>query len=174
MNAIILVLILIIILVIIAIVIWRLIFSNLFQVRSKLSLTIREKIFPDIQKTVNILISLSSAAIVLTFSILQIITNKPILYKSYLITSWISFALTIFFGIGSMVLLYILRAQYMIVVRDVEKVDKEKDIDIKNELGASLDKAQKIEKSFHILLYSQAVTFISAIIFLLIFAITNL
>jgi len=38
----------------------------------------------------------------------------------------------------------------------------------------NIDEAKKIEKSFHILLYSQSVTFVSAIIFLVIFTILNL
>jgi len=142
--------------------------------RDKLSLNIREKIFPDIHKTVNTLISLSAAAIVLTFSILKIFTNQTILYKSYLIASLVSFALAILFVIGTMVLLYILHAQYMIVVRDMEEANKDKNTAVKSELGLSLDKAKKIEKSFHILLYSQSVTFVSAIIFLVIFTILNL
>ena len=73
-----------------------------------------------------------------------------------------------------MVLLYILRAQYLIVVRDLNMADKEEDIEVLNELKSSLNIARKIEKIFHILLYSQAVTFVSAIIFLVIFTIINI
>ena len=170
----ILAIILIIIFFITAIAVWRLLFCHLFQIKSKLSFAIREKVWPDIHRTINTLTSLAAAAIVLTFSILKIFEAPSVLYKSYLIASLISFTFAILFGIGSMTLLYILRAQYMIVMRDFGRARKEKNSEVIDILEPSLDRAAKIERNFHILLYSQAVTFGSAIIFLVIFTIINL
>lgn len=175
MSAEILALILIVIFIIVAQIIWRLFFCHLFQIRDKLSLEIREAIFPDIHKTINTLISLAAAAIVLTFSIVKILKVQDMFYKPYLIASWISFTLVILFGVGSMIILYILRAQYMITIRNLERARKEAEVEEKvvNDLESSLNKGKKIERTFHILLYCQAVTFVSAIIFLVMFTIAN-
>ncbi|HWR84067.1 MAG TPA: hypothetical protein VN285_12270 [Candidatus Deferrimicrobium sp.] len=168
----------------IALITWHLLFRHIFQVRRKLSFNIREKIFPDMQRTVNVLVSLAAAAIVLTFSITKVPPPIDITHRVYLVLSWLGFALSILFGISSLVVLYIWRALSMIVMRELEVLEdrvnqlertgRDEESDEPDELGPLIDRARQFERKVHLCTYCQFVAFVSAVIFLLIFSIVNI
>ncbi|MDD5032495.1 MAG: hypothetical protein PHR36_05685 [Patescibacteria group bacterium] len=156
--------------VLIALVIWRFVFSNLFQLIYKTSISIREKVFPDIHKTTTTLISLSSSAIILTFSVLKFVEIKNMVMKNYLVMSWIGFTLTVVSGIIAMLLLYVARTQNLIVLNSMERIRSDKSA-IK-ELDY-IKTAIKSEKVFNGFLYVQFVSFVGSMILLVLFIIKN-
>ncbi len=153
---------------------WFYLFKHLFNLRHKLSTNIREEVYPDIHKTVNLLISLSSAAIVLTFSILQFLNQHPIKCKYFIITSWLSFTLVVIFGMVILTFLYIFRAQYKVMLQCIKKAKDDPTSETAEDAITSINSVMDKDISLHVLLYMQSISFVSGIIFLMIFAIINI
>jgi hypothetical protein len=128
---------------------WRILFRHLAQLQSKLSLKIREKVLPDVDRSNTTFITLSSAAVVLTFSILQIWSNKPMVKQYYLVISWVGFALTVLTGALLSIGLYIYRTHYHCVIKDFEgSLDEEGKMKKQHgdTLKVSLDKSKTMER----------------------------
>ncbi|MEK6289023.1 MAG: hypothetical protein AABO57_25165 [Acidobacteriota bacterium] len=156
---------------------WRILFRHLARLQSKLSLKIREKVLPDIDRSNTTFITLSSAAVVLTFSILQIWSNKPMIKQYYLVVSWVGFALTLLTGALLGIGLYIYRTHYHCVIKEVEaSLDEEGKMNKQDgdRLKGSLATSQTMERLLFSLITLQPMLFLLSIVYLLMFAIWNL
>ena len=163
------------------ILLWKRLFKPFLELQGKISDNIREKIFPDIYKSNNTITSLSAAAIVLTFSILEIVSEKIIFYKGLLIISWISFSLTVLLGVTIGVLSYITRAQYKVAIFSVKEYLESQDDSTEGQQDNStgknarlyLGKATELQRILILSLSAQAILFMSGIMFVTSFAIMN-
>ncbi|MGA3287023.1 MAG: hypothetical protein ABSD46_06335 [Bacteroidota bacterium] len=108
---------LIIALVILLILFWKWSISPLFIYEGKLSHNIKERVFPHIVEIDKTAITLSSAAIVITVSLLK---ESTLIGKEYLLASWISFSISILFGVFILVIYYTQRLMSNIVNSELE------------------------------------------------------
>lgn len=157
------------------IIFWIIFIHPLFSYRDKLSFKIRETIFPyiiDIDKTI---ITLSSAAIVLTVTFI----TKPLANKQYLIISWISFILCILFGIIILIAHYTQRLIDNVMIIEVHNIigdgksEKEKNPngDKFDEVLNMIKKQSFLTNLLFCLIYLQAVCLFCALLSLILFGI---
>ncbi len=175
LNILVIIINLIAVVLIISFSLWYFLFKPLFEIESKFSFEIKEKILPDLQRTSDSMITLSSAAIFLTFSILKI---KPgvISAEEILIASWFSFALCISFGIVIKIISYIYRTHYFVNLSLFENIKKNKKKNAKklSEFTAIFDREKYFKKMLLIFLFLQPIAFLVSIFFIIFFAIINL
>jgi hypothetical protein len=190
---------LIITLVVLSVLIWVYTIKPLFSISKHLTVRIKEEIIPDIQKFLNLLTTLSSASIVLTFSFLQAFPNKVIELKGFLIGSWVFFGASILMGVTAVNFIFIYRAQLKVMIKKVEdhrklKAEiKENDINNVGELideklintkekieqlnkikpKKALETMIKTQSSLFLVMYLSSVSFFNAIVLLIIFSIGN-
>ncbi len=174
----------ILIAIIIPIILWIFLFKPFFELKGKFSFNIREKIFPDIQKASNSIITLSSAAILLTFSILQIgIVNVS--SKNLIIISWFGFAACILLGILIKIVFYISRAADFIELKKIGewrvslkkmRTSKEKKLSHEKfkEWKSLFNKRQYFLKMLFIFIFLQPILFLTSILYTVLFAVINL
>lgn len=173
MNEKILFIIPIIIIVIFCLWLWFFLFKYLFDIRKKFSTKTRNSLFPDIQKSTNLLITLSSSAIVLTFSIIQI-SKTSIVETNYLICSWVGFILCILTGVVIGIIGYIHKGYYVSIVPIGNKAIEDKNEQEMEYARTVLNKINLFEKILFICLYIQPIIFVISIYFLIWFAVKNL
>jgi hypothetical protein len=154
---------------------WIIFIHPPFLYRKKLSFKIRETIFPyiiDIDKTI---ITISSAAIVLTVTFI----TKPLANKQYLIISWISFILCILFGIIILITHYSQRLIDNVMISEAEKLnigdksekDKNQNVDKFDELLNMIKKQSFLTSLLFCLIYLQTVCLFCALLSLILFGI---
>lgn len=161
---------------VVAYVVWRLLFGPLFQLHDKMSIDIASKVYPEIQSSHNSLTALSAAAIVLTFTILEFYSKDGIEYKAFLITSWVSFALAVIFGIVGNILIYSFSVFSKILINTAMRVAERKE-EVSNSDRSFVDEHMprtfQTKKFIFIALYMQSIAFLVAVSFLSTFAILN-
>ena len=175
--------ILIIGLIVLSILIWTYTIKPLHSISRDLSVRIKEEIIPDIQKFLNLLTTLSSASIVLTFSFLQAFSNKVILYKEILVGSWVLFGASILMGVTAVNLIFIYRAQQKVMIKKFEDhvypiSEAEENIDAEKtekilEAKSSLETMLTTQKRLFLVMYVSSASFFNAIVLLIVFAVSN-
>jgi hypothetical protein len=158
-------------------VLWRILLRNLAALQGKLTVGIRDKVLPDVDRSNTTFITLSSAALVLTFSLLQIWSTKPLEKRYYLVISWVGFAVTVFMGALLSIGLYIYRTHYHCVVKDVETSLSGRDkMDPRDgaRVRLSLNRSKSMERVLFSIITLQPMLFLLSVVYLLMFAIRNL
>jgi hypothetical protein len=155
---------------------WRFLLRYLVRLQGKLSVNVREKILPDIDRVNNTFTTLSAAAIVLTISILQLWSTKAFAKEYYLIVSWIGFALAVFIGAVQGIGFYIYKTHYLCMVKafeDVQKDGKANEAEKEN-LQEYLATLKFLDRLLFTLITLQPMIFTASIIYLLMFAVKNI
>lgn len=142
-------------------------FAPLFELHSlgQRAVDVLERVIPDIQKSSNFITSLSAGAILLTFSIIRVLSGK-FSDKDALIRSWYFFGASIVTGIIIGIIAYILRAHYLVLIKPAERR--------KEELQSLLDKVHSLEISLFFCAFLQLLTFLTSMVYAILFAIKNI
>lgn len=162
-----------------AVLIWVYFFKPIFKLINKLSAIIREEISQDIHTSHNSLTTLASAAIVLTFSVLEIFSISSIYEVSLIVATWIGFLICVLLGMGIGISSYVGRMVSKVLVNSFVAADKKKTAgeniteDDKEVLNYTLVKQMQLQRIRFWLLYGQSVAFATGTIFLTAFAIVN-
>jgi len=162
-----------------AVILWKVLFKPLIGYDKYLSINVREEISENIQSSHNSLTALAAAAIVLTFSVLEIFSKSSIEGIPFIISTWIMFMLCVLFGMGIGISTYVEQAISKVMINGLVSADKkyksQKKITKEEEdrLDYTLKKQYQLLKMRFWLLYSQSVAFASGTLFLTIFAIIN-
>jgi len=165
---------------IISVIIWIFLFKPLFSQVSQLSVNIREELLEGMQTSYTSLTSLSASAIVLTFSVLELLGDKPIQNTPIIIATWISFLLCVLLGMGIGISSYVERAVSKVMVNNFVKAENQNTEQGSVEESVVKDVTFTQKKQFQLLklrvllLFCQSVAFSSGIILMTIFAILNL
>lgn len=135
-----------------------------------------KKILPDVDRVHNTFTTLSAAAIVLTFSILQIWSTKAFVKEYYLIVSWVGFALAVFIGAVQGIGFYIYKTHYLCMIKAFEDAQKDEKVNEagKENLQEYLTTLKILEKRLFALITLQPMIFTVSLIYLLMFAIQNM
>lgn len=156
---------------------WYFFLKSFFKLRSRLSVEIREKIIPDVWKASSSITTLSSAAILLTFSIIRIL-GGDISYKRILIFSWYGFGFCIAIGVTIGILTYIYRTNYLIMINTFLDFDQEKRMEEKEKKGkvaqSLLDGVKRVQIALFSLAFLQPLIFFGSIVLVIIFATKNI
>lgn len=152
---------------------YKLVFQRMFDLRDQLSASLREELLPDIAKSTQLVTTLSSAAIVLSFSILQGFSRNPLDMKHYLVLSWICFVLAVLFGVFLSILLFVFRANYKLMIKAFSDQQKDKQSSTLAKAGKLLRENTKLEKCFFWSIYIQSLAFASGVVLITIFAVLN-
>ena len=153
---------------------WRFLFKPLIALQKQLSLEILEEITPHIDKTSKSLTTLSSAAIVLTISVIQV-AGKDLSYKNVLAVSWYFFAASIGIGIIMGVISYILRTHNLVLTKHaLPALAQKRNKKNKKIAGNLLKKVLNFEKTLFIFAFFQLVTFFAAMCYAISFAVRNI
>ena len=162
--------------IIFGLILWFALIRRLIDIQTKQSFNIREAVIPDIQKVNQYLITLSSSAIILTFTIIQTI-KTTFSCKYLLIASWTGFTVSIFLGIILMVCLYIFRLHYHIELNEFKRASESKGklqskrIQTWEEL---IRFSSNLEKCIFTMLFLQLITFFCAIVYVVFFTTKNI
>jgi len=162
--------------VIYSLVLWCSIFKKYFDLKGNLSIQVKEKILPDISKSNSSIIMLSSAAIPLIFSIVQL-WKDSLLHKYLLIFSLICFTICILVCITINSIIYVFRTSYFVginKVMDTRNYEGEEKRKKREQARDSLNESGYFEKYLFWLLFMQSIVFSMAILYLLLFVIVNL
>lgn len=155
--------------------IWLVFIKPLFRYSNKLSHDIREAVYPGILEIDKTIITISSAAIVLTVQFI----DKPLLEKQYLIFSWIGFSISI--GLGAIILLahYTHRLTDKVMISEFKRLIEEQE-KRQGESQGKEDECSQILKHQHFLsiilfflIYFQAIFLLVSLISLLLFGVKN-
>ncbi len=151
---------------------WGIFIHPLFTYENKLSHEIREAVFPsiiDIDKTI---ITIASAAIVLT---VQLLKEPSLVSKEYLISSWITFSLSILVGIITLIAHYTHRFTDKIMLSEVNKaIDKKTPLPEVRELKELMRKQQSLRRILFVSIYLQTVFLFISMVSLVAFGVQNL
>ena len=126
---------------ILSVLIWIYTIRPMYSLARDLTVNIREEIIPDIQKFLNLLTTLSSASVILTFSFLQTFSDKVIVYKEFLVGSWVFFGVSILMGVTAVNFIFIYRAQLKVMVKKAWD-----HINLNNELKEKAENIDDIDK----------------------------
>ncbi len=154
-----------------------LIFKPLFSIQKELSISILDKILPEIQKSNIFITTVASSAIILTFTFLQAFGERELLAIYYLILSWSLFATSAISGIISGILIYILKTITLVELQLVERLEggpgqeKKK---IGGKLGKVLKKEWAMRRILFMLQFLLLMSFGSAVVFFFLFAKINI
>ena len=183
---------------ILSVLIWIYTIRPMYSLARDLTVNIREEIIPDIQKFLNLLTTLSSASVILTFSFLQTFSDKVIVYKEFLVGSWVFFGVSILMGVTAVNFIFIYRAQLKVMVKkawdhinlnnelkekaeNIDDIDKCQDKEFKEKIEAlkkikpaeSLKIMKKTQNRLFLVIFIASASFFNAIALLTIFAVTN-
>ncbi len=162
-----------------ATVMWSVLFKPLIGQDKYLSINLRNEIAGEIQTSHNSLTTLSTAAIVLTFSVMEIFSKSTIEGIPFIISTWIFFMLCVLFGMGVGISSYVESAVSKVMVNNFVSAEKKRSgaeelsTAEKESLTYSVKKQYQLLKIRFWLLYSQSVAFASGTIFLTVFAVLN-
>ncbi len=156
--------------------VWGLLYRPSRDLKGSFSVNILKDVLPDIQKSSNLIITLSSSAFLLTLTILQYLKGGKIVSVIYLYDSWALFTMAIVFGVAISIVIYMLKAQMLVMINGFEKI-KDVEEGQKAELNEKLEKLLKRKQYFQnimfVFLLCQSVSFMTAFLFLISFAKNN-
>lgn len=150
---------------------WKLLFKDLFATRRRLTVNIREKVMPDIQKATYTQTTLSAAAIVLTFSFMQI-WAEDLCHKNLLIFSWIGFCFSILIGIIASLTVIILRTHHFSTIKALEDLSETKKL--AGDEKKLIDREKHLDKTLFVWVVLQPVVFFVSMVYLVLFALKNI
>jgi hypothetical protein len=156
--------------------VWAKLFQPLFVLQPKTSFGLRERLLPIMQRSSGSLTTLSSGALVLTFTIVQAFGKERITHKGWLVASWTGFTLTVTCGIIATILVYVLRAHHHVFVQTAltyYNAPAEDRVSAEHP-GPLRDQAGMLLRMLMMSLYWQAVFFLMGIALLWFVAVVNL
>ncbi len=153
---------------------YKFVFEWVFKLQKELTPRLREEILPDIAKSTQLFTTLSSAAIVLSFSVLKGFATNPLIMKHYLMLSWIFFVLAVLLGMFLSILIYVFRANYMIMVKLLDELQEKKQNSSLQKAEGFIKKNPKLGKYLFLSIYIQALAFASGIVLMTVFALLNI
>jgi len=152
---------------------WYLFIRPIFLISDKSSHEIREDVFPGIIEISKTVITISSAAIVLTVSFI----SRPVTNNHYLLFSWGSFILAISFGVITLIAYFTHRLTDKVMIDGFSKMQKADSSAQENQARewlSLLRNNQFLTKTLILLIYLQASTLFIALFFLVIFGFTTI
>jgi hypothetical protein len=168
----------IIIIIVVLIVIFCVLIQPLFKYLSRTSYDIRQSVLPGLLELDKTIITICSAAIILT---INLIDKSAVIGKNYLITSWITLISCI--GIGILILLtsYVERVAGNIFVKDFSDLSKESKNMDDNKYNIEEKRTKKtlkhwrlLNKLLVVLIYLQVSSLFISFLLMIIFGYKNL
>lgn len=136
----------------------------------KLTHNIRESVYPGIIEIDKTIITISSAAIVLTIQLI----DKPLIEKQYLMWSWVGFSATI--GMGAIILLanFTYRLIDKVKIKEIGRLEQgdHKACD-EDDCFKLIKRHRYLETVLLLLVYIQVITLLLSLISLLLFGYEN-
>ena len=159
-----------------AVVAWCWLFKPFLDlhVHGQLTNNVRDEVLPDIQKASSAITTIAAGAIVLTFSLLQLVYKTGVSAKPFLVSSWIAFGVAILCGTSIGVLVYIFRINYKLEFNAFEDLTKGKERKPAITIDSLIKKTRQIEVTIIILALLQAASFMGAFVFLILVAVSNI
>jgi hypothetical protein len=143
----------------------------LFRYQGKLSRNIREVTFSGIITIDNTIITICSAGIVLTVQFI----DKSLINKQYLVISWISFCISIVFGIIILIGHFTHNLIDEVMIKEFEKLSEvARNKEMVEEAGIILKRQRFLTKSLFVLIYFQTVALFISLLCLVLFGIENI
>jgi len=155
---------------------WYFLFKSFFKLQKekKLSYDISTEIILGIQKTSNSITTLSSAAILLTFSVLRVV-GENLSDKTTLTMSWYFFGICIGIGVIIGISVYILKTHYLILLKHaIPAVVRNGSEENKKRVTKLAEKVYNFEKVLFIFAFLQPMTFFAAMCYAISFAVKNI
>lgn len=140
---------------------------------TELRLNIIEKLVPDIRKSSESITTLSAAAILLTFSVIQFL-GKEVSYKENLIISWSFFAGSIVVGVIIGIMIYVFKSHYLALAEALQDSSKNKSEENKKRTKSLLNKTYNLVGVIVTCALMQLLTFFGAMIYAFVFVIKNI
>ena len=164
----------------IAITIWKIFYSFLFQNLKKFSVNIANLFLPNVQKAHNLVTTLSSGAIVLSFTVLQVFKATISVDYSFLIIAWVEFTSSVIIGILIFIVIFVYSTIQSIKLNSVKELSENEHIEDDEKLKKIeiakllLQKEFILSRLLIIFSFMQYFLFVLAVSNFLFFSITNL
>jgi hypothetical protein len=163
----------------IAVVVSFIVFVPLFYCLDMLSNKVYIDAYQDIQKSNQYITYLSASAILLTFTIIQVIGSSCLSNVLFLKLSWYAFAASILFGVICTILMcsnkvfsLAERPYLKYLFEEQEKGAMSKDA-FAQKFSTTISRKARIHKSIFVVLLIQFAAFVTAILYLIVFASQN-